>query len=360
MTALQEFERILADCRFCPMCKPAAEVANRKKIEGYSTRSRAMMLWRIAAGQREWTTRGAELLYQSTLDGISEAFCVSDRPVSAYTLAARQDVWAAGLAPEPVRRAVSGLIATTVDEAGEQILVAAECSEAGETQLAASVAGALGLALVARPVGATAYALGASDIATEQARAAAVVLASAKTLVADGPQTQWLLQRIWPELGVVVDAEVVSLPAFALSRPEIGLAGGDLGECYLVDSRAASFLADGLARPVAIQPGYFGAPDDSGQGAVFDDFRALLRRLGGQEQRHRWERSLARSCGADDGLWASYPEIAADLATTYLAMAAERGAQTIVTDSSLSASLLTAVSDGSIPIRWIGELVQDG
>ncbi len=179
MTALQAYPEILADCRFCPMCKPAAEVANRRKIESYSTRSRAMMLWRIASGRRGWTPRSAELLYQSTLDGISEAFCVSDRPVSQYVLAARQDVWEAGLAPAAVKEAVarsSALGATT--DTGERVLIAAECAEAGWNEQAHALAEVLGLDLLLMPVGATAYALGANEVAGAQARAVAERLGS--------------------------------------------------------------------------------------------------------------------------------------------------------------------------------------
>jgi hypothetical protein len=336
-------------------------VANRKKIESYSTRSRAMMLWRIVSGRREWTPRGAELLYQSTLDSISEAFCVSDRPVSAYALAARRDVWRAGLAPTPVRDAVMRPVGTVPDrQPGERVLVAAECAEAGWTDQASAFADALGLDLLLMPVGATAYALGADDVAAAQAQAAAAQLGAARVLVADGPQTQWLLGRIWPDFGVEVGAEIVSLSAFAISELGDVLHAAELGDCYVVDTRAAAQLADGLALPVAIQPGYLGSPDDSGRGAIYDDLRTLLRGLGGREQRHRWERSLSRSSGADDGLWASYPDIATDLSVACLELAAAAGAQRIVTDSPLSAAWLGASADPSLPVDWIGELVKAG
>ena len=327
MTELQAYQEILSDCRFCPMCKPAAEVANRVKIEGYSTRSRAMMLWRIASGRRGWTPRSAELLYQSTLDGISEAFCVSDRPVSAYTLAARQDVWAAGLAPAPVREALAAVAPAPATTTGERVLVAAECADAGWSEHASALAARLGLDVVVAPVGATAYALGAVDVALEQAQAAGRALQGATIVVADGPQTLWMLQRIWAELGVELGAEVRSLPAYAVDETDEA-PSSVLGEAYVVDSRAAAYLADRLALPVAIQPGYIGEdPDDWGRGPVYSDLRALLRHLGGTEQRHRWERSLARSSGADDGLWATYPDLASDLAVACLEQASAAGAR---------------------------------
>lgn len=352
------FQPNLADCRFCPMCKPAAEVASVRRIESYSTRSRAMMLWRIAAGHRTWTPRSAELLYQSTLDSISEAFCVSDRPVSGYILAARQDVWAAGLAPAAVQEAVARLASVSFSTSGDgqRVLVAGECAESDQGELAMAVAEALRLRLVLAPTGSTAYALGARDLARQQATAVASAIAGASLVVADGPQTHWSLARIWPTLNVELGAEVASLPGFVVADPDL-VRPRDLGAYHAIDSRASALLADSLARPVAIGPGHFGEPDDAGSGAIYDDLRQLLTLMGGQEQRHRWERSLARSTGADDGLWATYPDLADDLARASMDAAVAAGATTVVSDSALATWQLRRVGSDGPAISWIGELV---
>ncbi len=138
--------------------------------------------------------------------------------MSAYTLAARKDVWAAGLAPAPVREALAAVPPASPAAVGERVLVAAECADAGWSEQASAVAAKLGLDSFVAPVGATAYALGAVDIAREQARVAARALQGATTVVADGPQTLWMLQRIWAELGVELGAPVRSLPAYALDE----------------------------------------------------------------------------------------------------------------------------------------------
>ncbi len=128
----------------------------------------------------------------------------------------------------------------------------------------------------------------------------------------------------------------------------------------MVDSRAAAYLADRLALPVAIQPGYLGEDaDDWGRGPLYSDLRALLRHLGGTERRHRWERSLARSSGADDGLWATYPDIASDLAVACLEQAAAAGATRVVTDSALAAWMLQKAA-ADMPVDWVGDLVRAG
>jgi hypothetical protein len=234
--------------------------------------------------------------------------------------------------------------------------MAAECAEADRAEDAAALAAKLDLEALVVPVGATPYALGAVEIARDEAARAAQRIGGAELIVADGPQTLWMLQRVWQELGIEVTTEVRSLPAHVVA--EAAAAGPhEVGQAYLADSRAAAYLADGLALPVTIQPGYLGADaDESGRGAVYDDLRAALRHLGGTEQRHRWERSLARSTGADDGLWATYPDIAAELAATYLRQAAAAGARLVVTDSPLAAAVL-ARAEGEPSVAWIGDLV---
>jgi hypothetical protein len=67
---------------------------------------------------------------------------------------------------------------------------------------------------------------------------------------------------------------------------------------------------------------------------------------------------LAKTSGADDGLWLTYPHLAAGLADQRLDYAASLGAETIVTDSPLAASfLLQHASNRSISIRFLAELI---
>ncbi|MCI0477706.1 MAG: hypothetical protein L0Y55_15795, partial [Anaerolineales bacterium] len=107
MKDLREYKDTRYGCRFCTMCKPAAEVANLTQLESHTTRARALILWRIAADIAKWQPRDIELLYQSTLDSISQAWCVVDYPVSEHVLAARAEVHAAGHAPQEVRQTLT-------------------------------------------------------------------------------------------------------------------------------------------------------------------------------------------------------------------------------------------------------------
>ena len=70
-----------------------------------------------------------------------------------------------------------------------------------------------------------------------------------------------------------------------------------------------------------------------------------------------WSRTFCKSCGADDGLWLTYPELAADLAEQRLRDAENLGAEMIVTDSLLCAEHLKSVRlADSVGIRWLPEL----
>ena len=113
---LEAHKQALYELRFSPMCKPAGEVANLTQLESHTTRSHVMMMWRIAAGHLDWGEREAELIYESTLDSISEAFDVFHYPVSQYMLDARAEIWESGLAPEPVVEAVNNYVSLVSQE----------------------------------------------------------------------------------------------------------------------------------------------------------------------------------------------------------------------------------------------------
>lgn len=132
----------LAALRFCPMMTPAAEVASVTFREAHATRSRAVALWRIAAGVAPWTARDAALLYESTLDSISEAFDVYHAPISLMMLDARADAFDAGLAPDCVIAALNGEpdIVEAPPSTARRIFLASEAARAGDGMVEAGAA----------------------------------------------------------------------------------------------------------------------------------------------------------------------------------------------------------------------------
>jgi Fe-S oxidoreductase len=400
------------------MCKPAGEVANVTMMECHTTRARAMMLWRALNREAEFTPREAELIYQSTLDSISQAWCVNHYPVSGYMAAARVKIFAGGGAPAAVQKTLqrSGMNHTgphlretdpphemehlqevdpphTMDppnemdnsrkmdnprnmdhlsEAGEKVLFLA--CEAAETGIEGSADPALMVlqkaGISARPFfiqsGVLAYSLGALEQAAGEAKQLFDLIekTGAKTVLVDGPMTFFAFKLLYPMLGLSLP-ENLSLRTLT---EEIGAAVEDKrleglrekGErIFFHDSRCAAMLGDEMALDQAILPDFFGPESVLGIGEIYELPRRLLDAMGMKRVFTTWSRSLAKSCGADDGLWLTYPEIAEKLALKRLEEAGELGAGVIVTDSLLCSHQLKSVRrSGDVEVKWFPELFQ--
>lgn len=365
---LVQFQEALDGCRFCPMCKPANEVANVVRAESYTTRSRAMILWRILHGISTWTPRIVELLFQSTLDDISEAWCVSHYPVSNYVLAARADAYEAGAAPPSVMSALQRVTEERTPDTCETLLLASEVAESGDPALAEAASRALAATgtevdTAVLPSGALAYCLGDRALARQQADrvASAITSTGARTVVVDGPQTAWFVSRIFPALGVqmptdvrvttLADRLVATLPTDVERRYE--------GCSALVhDSRSAFLTSDRPPHPRAIQPGRVSDGDDLGTGAVYDCPRAIVDALGFSRVANAWTRGLSRSTGADAGLWLTYPHLAGSLAREKLDAARSASASHLVASSILdTVHLRNTRRDDDPRVLWLPELV---
>ena len=367
--ALKDYSDKLYGCRFCPMCKPAGEVLNITQLESHTTRARALLLWRIANEMLEWQPRAAELMYQSTLDSISEAWCVNHYPVSGYMLAARREALAADMAPPAVAAALALDVLPPQIVSSEVILLGGEAAQAGgEDRLGPALDVLAEIQVEALPTvmltGAVAYALGAVDLAREQAGRVVDIIrqCGAKTVIADGAQTLWALRRIYPELGVALpeDVAILSLAeVLARARAEGVLPAPSYADMpvFLHDSRAATLLADELPVAEVIQPGYVGDETKLGTGAVFDAPRQLLDALGMKRCYSVWSRALSKSSGADDGLFLTYPDLAAAMARARLAEAKRVGAEMLVAESLLDAiHLKRFAAETGLAVNWLPEL----
>ena len=365
---LSEYEQILYGCRFCPMCKPAAEVGNLTQLESHSTRGRALLLWRTAKGLTALSPRDAQLLYQSTLDSISQAWCINHYPVAEYVAAARRELVAQGLAPAAVEDVLGASSRTDPCPKAETVLLAGEISQLDEPSAADPAlklleAGGAAAKVFMSPAGALAYALGDVESAEKQARhmLEALQKAGVKRVVADGPQTLFALKVLYPLLGLQLPQklQVLSLAELAepLAKPDNVAAQlkGDQA-VFFHDSRSACFLAEQLATDEVIQPAFCDSEEHSGYGEVYARPRRLLDALGVRRVSSVWSKSLSRSTGADDGLWLTYPELASGLAEMRLDHIRSLGAEVIVTDSVLDAVHLRRVQgDGGLKILWFPE-----
>ena len=379
---LSRYHAGLGGCRFCPMCKVAGDVSKLTFLESHSTRARAMMLWRARHELQSLSVRQVELLYQSTLDSISEAWCISHAPVSSYVAEARAAVFEAGLAPDVVMAAVERVAPEPPPVKANMLLLAGEAAEAGDAEAASFAAEMLrqnqsygDVEVVVVASGALAYALGARGIARRQAEVVLdrIACAGATEVIADGPQTLWTLRRIYPLLGVSLpDGVVVS----SLSEKLMDVVGGDAPahsgngaahhdasgrkRAVFLDSRSACLVADSMAIGEAIQPGFRGPESALGAGEVFEAPRRVVDSLGIDRIYSVWSRSLARSSGADDGLWLTYPDLAGQLARHRLQEAKRQHADLLVTDSLLSARHLARHAQlDDVSVQWLPEVVAE-
>ena len=369
--SLSEYEQILYGCRFCPMCKPAAEVGSLTQLESHSTRGRALMLWRVAKDLAEFSPRDAELLYQSTLDSISQSWCINHYPVAEYLVAARRELFAKGLVPSPVEKTLQKQLQADSCPQAEAVLLAGEVSELGDKSAADSAVkllekcGETVRAFVV-PTGALAYALGDIETAREQAAEIAKGLeqAGVKRVVADGPQTMYALKILYPLLGVslpdkLVVTSLAGLVEQALGKKKLASVLKSDQKVFFHDSRSACFLAEELASDEAIQPALCDSEEHSGSGEIYELPRRILENLGVQRVSSVWSRSLSKSAGTDDGLWLTYPDLAAGLARMRLEHIQSLDADVVVTDSVLDAVHLRQTQVGSaedLQVYWLPEL----
>jgi len=367
---LGEYEDSLYGCRFCPMCKPAAEVANLTLIESYTTRARAMMLWRAINDFTKFTKRDVEILYQSTLDSISQAWCVNHYPVSDYIVAARAEVFKANLAPVAVKEVLKREMTLPYSIKSDVVFLAGEAAEFGDEAIIKPALGILEkIGLHAETVtiicGALAYSLGAIEQATKQAKQVIDMIGrnKVKHVIVDGPQTLWALRYIYPKLDIAIpeDVRITSLTEeilLAVQKGIIKISGKSEKKVFFHDSRSACLLSDKMASDEAIQPGFKGPEEILGAGDVYEKPRELIDIMGMERIFSVWSRSLSKSCGADDGLWLTYPEIAGGLARQRLKEFNSLNVDIIVTDSPLCQKHLSGARDeDDVMILWLPELL---
>lgn len=131
----------------------------------------------------------------------------------------------------------------------------------------------------------------------------------------------------------------------------------DLGKVFIHDSRPAYLIADEAPSYTVILPGYTEDESTFGGGVVYKAPRHLLDCLGAQRVHGAWTRALARTSGADDGLWLTHPDLAVGLAAQRLDHAERLGATTVVADSPLAAAYLAKHAQGrEIEVRLLAEL----
>jgi Fe-S oxidoreductase len=321
-----------------------------------------MTIWRVSNEIKDYTDRDVELMYETNLDSVSEAFCVDHYPVSEYLLAARQDIVKAGRAPTYVKsfEERDQKIQTRVN--GDTTIISCEAADfaydAGFDRVL-KIADKLKVGVIQGYSGVSVYALGLEDKAKELAQGLVKTIADAKVkiLLADGPETYYALTKLYGEMGVSLPegVEVKMLSAFAdQGNPNSMIAGKKV---FFHDVRASYKLADTQPDEKVIMPDFFGPEELLGVGEVYDAPRKIIKNMGANMVFSVWSRAMARSFGMDDGMFLVLPKLAQKLAKRRMSEIVGLGAEYIVTDSLATVVFLETIGINNVPVVWLPELL---
>jgi hypothetical protein len=276
-----------------------------------------------------------------------------------------------GLVPGPVKAALQRDAAPAPCPKAETILLASSAAELGNPAFADPAVKALAkigikASVYAEMTGSLSFVLGDVDSAKRQAEAVIRMIAAGgvKRIITDGVQGLFSLRVIYPLLGVQLPKGIqINSLAEVLAEKAKGNVSADAAagktKVYVHDSRAACLLADEMSSDEALKPELDGNESLLGKGEIYEATRRIVDEAGLTRVFGVWSRALSKSCGTDDGLWITYPEIAKKLALSKLDYVAGLGAEVIITDDLLNAEYLKKTREEkqiTMPIIWLPEL----
>ncbi len=355
------YEKFLYGCRFCPMCKPASDTSNATYLECHSTRAHAMTIWRVANDIKDYTDRDVELLYETNLDSVSEAFCVDHYPVSEYLLCARQDIVDSGRAPKYVKEIEARAQKITSNPNGDTAILSCEAADFAydkALERVSKIANKLGVGVIQGYSGVSAHALGLESKAKELAKdlADAIKSAGVKKILADGPETYYALKVLYKDFDIDLSGvEICMLSQYIKCDGNDSVIKGK--KVFLHDVRASYYLADTKPDEKIIMPDFFGPENLLGEGEVYDAPRSIVKTLGADEAFSVWSRAMARSFGMDDGMYITLPKLAKRLAERRMNEIKDLDVEYIVTDSLATIMFLEEIGLNDVKALWLAEIL---
>jgi Fe-S oxidoreductase len=335
------------------MCKPFGEVSSVTKDEAHSTRVRGMLLWQVATGKRSWDDGISKIVFESSLNTVNEAWCISNYPVPEYILAARADLVEAGLAPAAIKE-LSFLVEDSfaealnpiVDTSAEILFYPGDALAAGNPSSASAEINVLSSAGVnvrlpekLEDTGALAYCLGKIDQATEQANLVYKSLNNANSILVDGPLSFWAITQVFPHLGFELSKDVqIQLlvdKLVSLQHQEKLSIENKAIKAYAVGSEFSRFLEGG-----------------------YRSFRELLKAVPGLQMIEPVDKlELGHASGASGGLHLTAPDLANAVSRQRVKEALEAGTQWLVCDSPLDSVHIRSVANRDLSTGTLAELI---
>jgi len=351
---ISQYETYLKGCRFCTMCTPFGEVWEIVKDEPHCTRIRALILWQILKGYAEWNEDVARLLYETTLDSVSQAWCINHYPVPEYILAARADIFEAGFAPETVsdysvkeNLSWAHRIKSFAKDDSDTVLYPGDSIAANDVASTEAILKVflqndqhVSITPELLSCGGLAYCLGKHEQAKHFAKKVVHCLEGYSKIIVDGPLSYWMLTQIYPSMGI-------EFP----ERVEISIIYDYLNEFYCnqdihptLDGRYIYLLGSEFSRLTAVGYGPLKKLFDCVNGF------ALIEPKDGLE--------YASGSGVGGALHIACPALARRVSQQRIVDAIQSGADYMICDSPLDASHLRSVSKGELQILTLPEWLQ--
>jgi len=317
---------------------------------------------------QDYTSKDAELLYQSNLDSISEAFCVDHYPVSNYMLEARRQIVSSGKIPENVSKVFKRRQQIkTIENACGIAILSAEGIEYGYEEAferVKRIAEKHCIGVIHGFQGFTPYVLGNTQKAIEEAQdiIRAIVDSKIHTIIADGPDTWYCLTALYNEFGLNLpqNLKIINLTGYLYEKcsdTESEISGRKV---FFHDARSAYYLCEVKPDEKIIMPDYSGPEELLGKGYVYEQPRTIIDSKNGIRLFSVWSRALSRSFGNDEGLALVYPNIAIKMAQRKIHELKSLSADYIIADSLATVIYMEKLGlhlSEKIKICWLPELL---
>ncbi len=348
LSKFQEYIPIYEGDRYCLMCGQACPVRRVTRNEATSPHGWALLVASVQRGMLTWNAETVDVLYRCADCGNCQGNCATDRPLPYAIQAARAEIVRLGKGPaalaaldeklrawgnpygavkhdNPVRdnNAPSSTVLFVGDSAHFET---PEIVRAAEKLLRA-------VKVDAAPFGAglsngyLPYTLGLWDTARKLARETVAALneLGAARVITLGPRDAHTFIHIYPELGVEMPQDVVTLVKVLANA----------GHLLDLETRTSGAYTYHDAAHTVRLPGHAAAARAVAEWAMGGAPREMLMR-----------ENLATPIGTTGGLQFSQPVLAAALARTRIQEARETGAEIILTDDPMDTATLEQYADG--------------
>ena len=364
---IREIAEKIAICAYCPfMCKDICTVYAQTKRDSLSPTMHEYLLWMILEGRMAYSREVGEILYEACSGCLlCQSWCASKQDVPEKVRTARMDLVELNLTPQPIQQVERStvnlhnpyqephekrlihLAQTSSSRKGGGLLYFLGCTAAYRRPEVADVA----LRLMQRcgePTqlledewccGLPQYELGLMKAVKQLAQhnCEAINAQSVRAAVTSCPECQYMLNQVYPKLGCALN-----IPVYHTSQYLKMLM--DAGRLKLERKLEPSTYHD---------PCYLGR-----RSQIYEEPRAILRRLSEDFRELRWSRDKAYCGGGGVAYSITYPSNASKIGVKVLEEAEHLNVEALITACPMCKHQLLNAARGRIQLLDIAEAVE--